>query len=272
MLTAYLPVCQPAGLQEREKLAKEHFALLQKQRRLLAQAQPPAAPLPDLTALPLGPPAPGLLPQTAAQQAAQHTLSVGGAGLFSLPAGAQRAGSTGLAAGLGQNAAALELWAAGGPAGAAGADFSGLPGLLQHAQHDRSDSLELLSEQQGLLELLNDQTPTAGAAAAAAAAAPFGSGPPEAADAAAGGAAAADALQSPTATAASDGWEGPAAAAAAAGLGGSSLAPPALGSGRWSSVEGSIEGAPGAPAPCRRCCVSLPHRRARLPRQLALRK
>lgn len=228
--------------QEREKLAKEHFALLQKQRRLLAAAQPPVPPLQDVPALPLGPSPPALLQQ----QAGQHPQPAAGAGLFSaLPAGVQ--GGNG--AGLGSHAAALELWAAAGPVGAGAADFSNLSGLLQHAQHDRSDSLELLSERQGLLDLLNEQTPSAAAAAAAASETPFGRGPAEASEAPGGTTGTAgtiDALHSPTGTAASEGWDGPAAAAAAAGLGGGSLAPPALGSGRWSSVDGSVDGLPGA--------------------------
>jgi hypothetical protein len=210
----------PTTLQEREKLAKEHFALLQKQRRLLEAQAAAAAPPPSLPEaapplpLPLGP-------------------AAGGPGLFALPpaSGAQAAAG----AGLPSAATALELWAAARGGGAAGSSFAGLSGLLPPA-HDRSDSLELLSEQQGLLDLLNDQPAEFVGGAAA---------PPTPFDAADSSAAAGDGPRSPCGTAASGEWE-PAGsgslASAAAAAHAAALAAPGFGSGRWSSVEGSVEG------------------------------
>lgn len=141
-------------------------------------------------------------------------------------------------------ASALELWAAAN-AGSAAAGYAALPGLLQQvqqAQHDRSDSLERLSEQQGLLELLNDHPLEPPATQAA----PLGSGSggaPDVSEPAPGG----EPLRSPAATTVSDGWEPPQASRAGGG-GGPSLGVPAFGSGRWSSMEGSLEGLQGGGA------------------------
>jgi hypothetical protein len=228
-------------LQEREQLAKEHFVLLQKQRRLLEAAAAPPPPQPQLPPLmaPLqqqqgsGPVPAGLFAvqqQQQQQQQQQHHLHQ------------QHAAAGSMA----PTAAALELWAAahaGGGAPVTG--FSGLHGLLsQHAQHDRSDSLELLSEQQGLLDLLNDfppePAPAPGQAAMPAAAAAGDA--LETATAANG-----EPLRSPTATTVSDGWDVPPASSVALSGG---LGAPAFGSGRWSSIEGSVEGGiPGDPSP-----------------------
>ncbi|PSC75029.1 hypothetical protein C2E20_1867 [Micractinium conductrix] len=198
--------------QEREKLAKEHFALLQKQRRLLAQPPAPSAAQPEASPLPMGGGAPAAgLGQAAAQPLGAPMVGGGGGGLFALP------GPGGAAGGLVPSAAALELWAAahaGGAASAAG--FARLPGLLRHVEHDRSDSLERLSEQQGLLDLLNDHSSDAAPAAEA---------PGASRDAAGAGG---EPLHSPT-----------------SGGGGGGLRHPAFGSGRWSSMEGSTEGLPG---------------------------